>query len=305
MRFSNLPAVMRSVLLATAACALAAIPLTVDAEATVGDEPEAEPESASSTEPPDQPPQSSEAEEQIGDPAFERKLAELAFALYLGSELDVDAGSYSCTEPPTLEVGEIVTCFTLIGDERVIVAEAVLSGTSGVYEFEVISDFSVDSGEPTPSTSTTVATTTTQLPVPFIVTTIAPLSAADEALLAYAARINQSSEDFAENVISSGQGVVSAVDYEWNEPTAQVEISVTLDTSYESDAVDVAAFVVARGQALELWARESPFRAEGTTIRPSLLVAVNDVSYVSDYDLCVSLADQTISMDDWIGRSRQ
>ncbi len=87
--------------------------------------------------------------EQGGSPEFERKLAELAFALFLGNELDVDAGTYSCTEPSSLAVGETITCFTLIGSNRVVVATTELTGTSGVYEFEIISDHPIDPAEST------------------------------------------------------------------------------------------------------------------------------------------------------------
>ena len=71
------------------------------------------------------------SEAPAGNPEFERKLAELAFALFLGNELDVDAGTYSCTEPASLAVGETITCFTLIGSERVVVAVTELTGISG------------------------------------------------------------------------------------------------------------------------------------------------------------------------------
>jgi hypothetical protein len=56
---------------------------------------------------------------------------------------------------------------------------------------------------------------------------------------------------------------------------------------------------------MELWSRESPFRAAGTTVRPRLVVTVDDAEFISDFDLSVELADQTIGMDDWIAASRQ
>ena len=50
--------------------------------------------------PPTSDPQTTDQQAELDTtPEFERKLAELAFALYLGDELDVDAGTYACTEP--------------------------------------------------------------------------------------------------------------------------------------------------------------------------------------------------------------
>jgi hypothetical protein len=55
---------------------------------------------------------------------------------------------------------------------------------------------------------------------------------------------------------------------------------------------------------MDLWDRDSPFRVSGATIRPSLEITVDDVRYVSDFDLCVQVADQTIAMADWLTESR-
>ena len=71
-----------------------------------------------------------------------------------------------------------------------------------------------------------------------------------------------------------------------------------------TNSLDTAAWIIARDRALDLWSRESPFRAEGISIRPSLEVTVDDVLFVSDYELCVQVADQTIAMTDWIAQSR-
>ena len=54
-----------------------------------------------------------------------------------------------------------------------------------------------------------------------------------------------------------------------------------------ANGLDTAAWIIARDRAMDLWNRESPFRAEGTTIRPSLEVTVDGVRFVSDFDLCV------------------
>ncbi len=245
--------------------------------------------------------------EQAGNPEFERKLAELAFALFLGNELDVDAGTYSCSEPSSLAVGETITCFTLIGSDRVVVAVTELTGTSGVYEFELVSDHQIDTTEVTtttvPPTSAVSRATTTILPTPIIVTTVAQLSQADRDLLAYGDLINQDSEELVTNLISGDDGVVERAEYSWDPETATVKLSATLSPTY-TNSLDTAAWIIARDRALDLWSRESPFRAEGISIRPSLEVTVDDVLFVSDYELCVQVADQTIAMTDWIAQSR-
>ena len=222
--------------------------------------------------------------EQGGSPEFERELAELAFALFLGNELDVDAGTYSCTEPSSLAVGETITCFTLIGSNRVVVATTELTGTSGVYEFEIISDHPIDPAETTTTvapTSTVSRATTTALPTVIIVTTTAPLTPADTALLAFGEQINAESPDLVANLISGDDGIVESAEYAWDPSTATVTLSATLSPTY-TDSPDTAAWIIARDRAMDLWNRDSPFRAEGTTIRPRLDVTVDDVHYVSD-----------------------
>lgn len=230
---------------------------------------------------------------------FERKLAELAFALYLGDELDVDAGTYTCTEPSSLTVGEAVTCFTLIESERVVVAETQLTGTSGVYEFEIISDHQVGADEPTLSDP---RSSTTTLPTPILITTVAPLSRADTDLLAYGAQIDADAVDLVGNLIAD-DGIVASADYSWDSQSATVRVSSALAPTY-ANGRDAAAWIISRDRAMDLWSRDSPFRAAGTSIRPSLEVTVDGVRFVSDFDLCVQIADQTITMTDWLAESR-
>ena len=132
--------------------------------------------------------------EQEGSPEFERKLAELAFALFLGNELDVDAGTYSCTEPSSLAVGETITCFTLIGSDRVVVAvdgaDRNLRGLRVRARQRPPDRPSRGRRRRCRPTSTVSRATTTTLPTPILVTTVAPLSQADRDLLAYGEQIN-------------------------------------------------------------------------------------------------------------------
>ena len=271
--------------------------------APLGAPPSSEPQPATET----------TVEELAGNVEFERNLAELAFALFLGNELNVNAGAYSCTEPSTLVVGEIITCFSLTGADRVVVAITELTGTSGVYTFDVISDFVIaadDSPSPigsepdsSPPDSSSVGETTTTLPTPFIVTTSTPLTEADQELIGFAEQINEDADELVQTLVSGNDGVVESAEYSWDSPTATVKLSATLSPTYTS-GVDTAAWIIARDRAMALWNRQSPFRAEGTTIRPSLEVTIDDERFLSDFDLTVQLADQTIAMTDWLAESR-
>jgi hypothetical protein len=238
-------------------------------------------------------------------PEFERKLAELAFALYLGNELDVEAGSYSCTEPPALEPGETITCFTLTDSDRVVVVRTELTDTSGIYEFELVSDHAISPADTAPTTTTTTTTpgTTTTLPTPVLITTPTPLSVADAAVLAFGASVNQDSEAFVGNLVGGDETLVESADYHWDPATATVVLSVTLDPTL-AQSTDLAAWVIARDRAAALWGPDTPFRAEGATIEPGLDVIVNGVAYRSDFDLSVQLAEETIAMADWLAASR-
>jgi hypothetical protein len=240
-------------------------------------------------------------------PDFERKLAELAFALYLGTELDIESGSYSCTEPSSLAAGETIVCFTLIGTDRVVVALTELTDVPGVYEFELVGDQPIRAAEATTSTSTTTSTTSTttpSLPSVFIVTTTAAPTPADAALLAFGDSINAEAQDFVDNLTAGDEDLIETAAYSWDPSTATVRLAVTFAPSY-SYPLDTAAWIFARDRAMDLWSRDSPFRAAGATIRPSLEIVVNDSRYVSDFNLSLRVADQTIAMDDWVRASRR
>jgi hypothetical protein len=269
--------------------------------------PTSEPSSGTTDEPPSDAavpaPGTGEQVEVEGSPEFERKLAELAFALYLGNELDVEPGSSSCTEPSSLDVGESITCFTLIGSERVIVARTELSGTSGVYDFELVSDHQVTSADTTPAaSSTTGPSSTTTLPTPVIVTTTGPLTSADRELLAHGEQINEDADALVATLLGEEDSVIASAEYSWDATTTTVVLTVTLGPTYENSA-STMAWILSRDRAMDLWDRATPFRAETATIRPGLVVTVDGTRFVSDFDLCVQLADQTIAMRDWIAAS--
>ena len=251
--------------------------------------------------PPTSDPQTTDQQAELDTtPEFERKLAELAFALYLGDELDVDAGTYACTEPSSLTVGTTLTCFTLIDDQRVVVAVTELTGSSGIYEFEIVSDQQIGTDE-TPSTDAGASTTT--LPTPVLITTVAPLSRPDVDLLAFGARINHDAAAYV-STLTADDGIVESAAYSWDTESATVAVSSTLAPT-SANGLDAAAWVITRDRAMDLWKRESPFRASGTSIHPSLEVTVDGVRFVSDFELCVQIADQTIAMGDWLDAARR
>jgi hypothetical protein len=257
------------------------------------------------------PPPDAAAQPQLeGTPDFERKLAELAFALFLGTELDIESGRYSCTEPSSLEVGETIVCFTLVGSDRVVVARTELTDMPGVYEFELVSDQLILPGEETTTSSTTTTTpptsppSTTSLPPVFIVTTTAAPTPADTELLAFGDSINADAQDFVDNLTAGDEDLIESASYSWDPATATVRLAVTFAPSY-SYPIDTAAWIFARDRAMDLWNRDSPFRAEGATIRPSLEIVVNDARYVSDFNLCLRVADQTIAIEDWVRASHR
>jgi hypothetical protein len=269
------------------------------------------PSAPPSTEPPTDAaaePGAAEQPQLEGTPDFERKLAELAFALYLGTELDIESGRYSCTQPSSLEVGETIVCFTLVDSDRVVVARTELTDMPGVYEFELVSDQLIQPGAATTSTTSTTTSstpaTTTSLPPVFIVTTTAAPTPADTELLAFGDSINAEAQDFVDNLTAGDEDLIESATYSWDPATATVSLDVAFAPSY-AYPLDTAAWIFARDRAMDLWNRDSPFRAEGATIRPSLEIVVNDARYVSDFNLCLRVADQTIAIDDWVRASHR
>lgn len=297
-----------------AAGALVALaPLVPDTSSPASAPPTSEPAEDDETEQSEAPAEGAEPSPAAeADPAFERELAELAFGLFLSGELEVDAGNFSCTEPPSLDVGEAITCFTLIDDDRVIVAVTELTGTPGVYEFEVVSDHTVTARDSTstttatttPVTTTSVDTSTTALPQPVLVTT-APLSQADIDLLAYGdQQVNQRAQEFIDDNTGTGGPIAAISEYSWDRVTATVTLDITLSPDF-ANSIDNAAWVTVGDRARVLWHRDSPFRLSDATIKPSLVIIIDGTRYVSDFDLCVQVADQTISMDDWLAEARE
>ena len=111
-------------------------------------------------------------------------------------------------------VGETITCFTLVGSERVVVPVTALTGISGIYEFAIISDHHIDPVDSAvPSTDPQTGTGATTLPVPVLITTTAPLSLADAAILALGEQIDEDSDDLVQTLMASDAGFIQQAGY--------------------------------------------------------------------------------------------
>lgn len=246
-----------------------------------------------------------------GTTAFERQLAEWGFGTFLAIEVGVDPGTFTCTEPPTLEAGETVTCFTLLDGGRVIVATTTVSGATGVFDFLVVADYIVDdpaleTTQPPastlpPETSPTVPSTAPLTPTTF---PSADVTEANIAILLYGDSINAIAENEMASVINAADGAVIAVNaWVWDPTAASFTVDFTLNPELNMD-LDVSAWVSATTQSVH-WARGQPFREPAATIRPVLVVVVGGQRYVSGWDLMTQVSDQTITMDDWVAATRQ
>jgi len=226
----------------------------------------------------------------------ERRLAEFSFAMYITLEFAVDPGEFTCSEPQGVGNDNTITCFALIDGTRVIVATAVTSDGTGVYDWSVISDHMIGSEAPT----------TTSPPPP----TSAPnagTNLSDAAILSFGEELNRGAEAFKDDVLRFTEGTITNVtNYGWDAATATLTLDVTLDPAqnFADEAVDRAAWILVQFLKTH-WGRGEPFRLDGATLRPRLVLAVNSTQYVSDFDLMVRVADQLITNTDWVDASRQ
>ena len=223
--------------------------------------------------------------------AIERRLAEFSFAIFVTIDLEADPGAFTCSEPRSEHDSEI-TCFALVDEDRVIVAVTTSSEGTGAFDWEVVSDQPLSAG--TPSTSTN-PTTTAQ---------IETTNLSDSAILSFGETLNRGAEEFTTDLLELGDGAVNAVNaYGWDPATATLTLDVTVDPA-QSLEHDLVAWVIA--QVLKLhWVRGEPFRLDGATLRPELVLVVSSTRYVSDFDLMVRVADQLITNTDWADAARQ
>lgn len=252
---------------------------------------------------PDAPP---DTEPPGGDTSFERQLAEWSFGTFLAIDVGVDPGTFTCTEPSTMEVGESVTCFAIVADERVIVATTTASGASGIFEFSVIGDYLV-ADEPAPTVPNEVTTTpvspSTQ---PLTPTTFsrADTTEANVAVLLQGDSINQIAPNEIAAMLNASDGSVIAVNaWRWNGASGTFTVDFTLNPASDIDP-DVAAWIAATNLSMH-WGRGQAFREPAATIRPILLIVVSGRRYESSWDLTAQVADQTVGREDWLAAARQ
>ena len=230
-----------------------------------------------------------------GIAAPERRLAEFSFAMFVTLELEVDPGEFTCSAPGIEgEDNDIdIMCFALIDGTRVIIATTTSSDGTGVYEWVVVSDHPLNAG--TPTTSTTAPPTS----VP-----IANANLSDAAILSYGEELNRAAAGFKDDVLGLTEGTITEViTYGWDGATATVTLDVTLDPAQDFDP-DLVAWILV--QVLKFhWARGEPFRLDGATLRPRLVLVVSATQYMSDFDLTVRVADQLIANTDWVAAARQ
>lgn len=223
---------------------------------------------------------------------FERELAELSFALHLTIDLGLPVGDYACTEPPTGSPGNVITCYTLIDGEHLVVAITTSSGGTGVHEFETLSDTSLageDAGDPTATTE----------PGPDGQPDQAAM-AADALIMGHGNDINRTAAGVVSDLLIDPDRLVSVVNtYAWNPVTAIVTFDVLFDPKADTPRTDFA-FGVAGVFANQSWGRGKPFRIPGATVAPALVIVVDGRRFVCDYDTMVLVADRGITQADWI-----
>lgn len=229
-----------------------------------------------------------------GTTAFERQLAEWSFGTFLTTELGVDPGTFTCTEPPTMEADQTVTCFTLLDEGRVIVATTTVSGASGVFDFLIVADYIL------------VGETTTTVPANTVTPTTFPsadVTEANVAILLYGDSMNAVAQNEIASVINAADGTVIAVNrWAWDPTSASFTVDLTMTPELNLDP-DVSAWVTVTNLSAH-WGRGQPFREPAATIRPTLIIVISGQRYVSSWELAGQVADQTIAMDDWVAAAR-
>lgn len=228
--------------------------------------------------------------------APERRLAEFSFAIFVTLEFDTDPGAFTCAGPDIGDGTDTITCFALTAEGRVIIATTISSDGTGVFDWEVLSDHSVD-GDPS-------VTTTTELPPPPTSEgDVTPANDADASILAYGEELNQSADAAAVDFVEFSEGAIRTVNgFAWDPETATVTLDVTLNPTMVIDH-DSSAWILVQAVKVH-WLRTEPFRLEGATLHPAFVLVIGGTRYESDFDLMVEVADQLISREDWAATAR-
>lgn len=239
-----------------------------------------------------------------GDTSFEQQLAQWSFGTFLAIDLGVDPGTFTCTEPESMDSHESVTCFALTGDDRVVVARSSISGGSGVFDFTVIDDY-LASDVPLGSVPVDIATTTSPTTSPQPTTTYPreDVTQANVAVLLQGDSINEIAQNEIASMINASDGSVIAVNaWRWDAASGRFTVDFTLNPVSGIEP-DVAAWIAATNLSVH-WGLGQAFREPAATIRPILLVIVDGHRYESDWDLMTQVADLTIGQDDWLAAAR-
>jgi len=257
--------------------------------------------SPDASEPPDTSPATSTAVEE-GDLAaapgagqtdteFERRLAELSFAEFLGVATGTNTNLYACAEPESVADGTPILCFAALGEPdeggiEVLVAETVVSGGSGMFSFEF-----VDTAPP-PSSAPSTEPATVSVPVGDVAT------AANLAVLAAGREIDAGAEAFVEQYLADPR-IASVEQYDFDATAALLTLSVTLasDVSFTPEDLawgNTAAF------AERYWSAGAPLRAAGATVLPGFAIVVDGAAYTSDFATMTAIADGAVTRTEWL-----
>lgn len=223
--------------------------------------------------------------------APERRLAEFDFAMFVTLELGADPDAFSCAGPDAESGSDVITCFALTADGRVIIATTTSSDGTGVFDWELVSDQTV-AGDPS------VTTIPSLPPPPTSEGGTAPANISDSAILSYGEELNRESDETAADFVEYSEGAIRAVsEFAWDPESATLTLDVTLNPTMVIDH-DRAAWIIVQAVKLH-WTRGEPFRLDGATLRPAFTLVIGGSRYESDFDLMVQVADQLIAQDDW------
>jgi len=282
------------------ACALAAMSTFGPASASPPD-----------TAPPDSPAPESTLPADTVDPgaaAFERQLAELSFGTFLAIGLDVNPGVFTCTEPRSIGPDEIVTCFALVDDRRVVIARSPASDATGRFTFDVLADYEiVEPSEASAPGSEPLATdapddpSADSAPVTY---SDAERNDANVAILVYGDELDRSASTEIGAIVEAANGSVLAVStWRWDATTAAFRIDYTLNPD-AGLSTEESAWLTASAMSAH-WEEGQPFRNPAATIRPALSIAIGGVRFESGWDLMTRVADGTVADTEWLTAARQ
>ena len=242
-----------------------------------------------------------------GAAAFERQLAELSFGTFLAIELDVSPGVFTCTEPRSVGPEEMVTCFALIDDGRVVIARSAASDGTGRFDFDIVADYEIVGPDETSAPgSEPIGSDTTES-----VADTVPVTYSDEerndanvAILVYGDDLDQSASSEIGAIVEASNGSVLAVStWRWDATTATFTIDYTLNPA-AGVSTDESAWLTVSAMSAH-WEAGQPFGNPAATIRPALSIVVGGSRFVSSWELMRRVADGGITDAEWLNAAGQ